>query len=134
MLDRLLMTRSGWLRMVLVVFATNLKPSELVDEAFLRRIRYKIYAQGPTAAEFSRIFENCCIERELPFDPALVDWLLEHQYGPRKIAPRGCHPRDLIDQSLALADYWGEPRGLTPELLDLVCAGYFVDEREGSIV
>ncbi len=118
---------------VLVVFATNIKPSELVDEAFLRRIRYKVYAQGPTVGEFTQIFENCCRERKLRFDPALVAQLLTHYFEPRKIAPRGCHPRDLIDQSLSLADYRDEPRELTPELLDAACAGYFVDEREGSV-
>jgi predicted ATPase with chaperone activity len=118
---------------VLVVFATNIKPSELVDEAFLRRIRYKVYAEGPTIPEFMQIFENCCRERKLLFDRALVEQLLREYYEPRKIAPRGCHPRDLIDQSLSLADYRGEPRRLTSELLDAACAGYFVDEREGSI-
>jgi predicted ATPase with chaperone activity len=118
---------------VLVVFATNIKPSELVDEAFLRRIRYKVYAEGPTMPEFMRIFENCCRERHLPFDRALVEQLLRDYFAPRRIAPRGCHPRDLIDQSLSLADYRGEPHRLTPELLAAACAGYFVDEREGSI-
>jgi len=118
---------------VLVVFATNIKPSELVDEAFLRRIRYKVYAEGPSVPEFMQIFENCCRERKLLFDRALVEGLLKEYFEPRKIAPRGCHPRDLIDQSLSLADYRGEPRRLTPELLDAACAGYFVDEREGSI-
>jgi predicted ATPase with chaperone activity len=118
---------------VLVVFATNIKPSELVDEAFLRRIRYKVYAQGPTVAEFTQIFEMCCRERAIPFDRALVQRLLKDYYEPRKIALRGCHPRDLIEQSLSFAEYLGEPRQLTPELLDLACAGYFVDEREGSI-
>ena len=118
---------------VLIVFATNIKPSELVDEAFLRRIRYKVYAQGPTVAEFTQIFENCCRERGLQFDHGLVDQLLTHYYEPRKIMPRGCHPRDLIDQSLSLADYRDQPRQLTPELLEAACAGYFVDEREGSI-
>ena len=62
-----------------------------------------------------------------------MERLLKEYFEPRKIAPRGCHPRDLIDQSLSLADYRGEPRRLTPELLDAACAGYFVDEREGSI-
>jgi predicted ATPase with chaperone activity len=118
---------------VLIVFATNIKPSELVDEAFLRRIRYKVYAQGPTRSEFMQIFENCCRERKLRFDRTLVEQLLTQYFEPRKIAPRGCHPRDLIDQSLSLADYRGEPRQLTQELLDAACAGYFVDEREGSI-
>ena len=45
--------------MVLVVFATNIKPAELVDEAFLRRIHYKVFAESPTLAEFMQIFENC---------------------------------------------------------------------------
>jgi predicted ATPase with chaperone activity len=118
---------------VLVVFATNVKPSELVDEAFLRRIRYKVYAEGPTVREFMQIFENCCLERKLLFDRALVEGLLTEYFEPRKITPRGCHPRDLIEQSLSLADYRGEPRRLTRELLDAACAGYFVDEREGSV-
>ena len=118
---------------VLIVFATNIKPSELVDEAFLRRIRYKVYAEGPTHPEFMQIFENCCRERNLRFDRSLVEQLLTDYFRPRKIAPRGCHPRDLIDQSLSLADYRGEPRQLTRELLDAACAGYFVDEREGSV-
>ena len=46
--------------MTLVVFATNVKPQDLVDEAFLRRIQYKIFAESPTRAEFLQIFENCC--------------------------------------------------------------------------
>ena len=69
---------------VLVVFATNIKPSELVDEAFLRRIRYKVYAEGPTVAEFTQIFENCCRERQLRFDPALVEQLLTQYFEPRE--------------------------------------------------
>src|SRR5262249_45405187 len=44
----------------LVVFATNIKPAELVDEAFLRRIQYKVYAESPTADQFIEIFENYC--------------------------------------------------------------------------
>jgi predicted ATPase with chaperone activity len=117
---------------VLVVFATNIKPSELVDEAFLRRIRYKVYAEGPTVAEFAQIFENCCRARHLRFDPLLVERLLARYFQTHKIVPRGCHPRDLIDQSLSLADYRDEPRQLTAELLDAACEGYFVDETRPS--
>jgi predicted ATPase with chaperone activity len=120
--------------MVLVIFATNIKPSELVDEAFLRRIHYKVFAESPTVAEFHMIFENCCRERDLDFDPHLVEELLRTYYKPRQIALRGCQPRDLIDQALSLADYLGEPRRLTSELLEAACAGYFVDERESPVV
>jgi predicted ATPase with chaperone activity len=117
---------------VLLVFATNLKPSTLVDEAFLRRIRYKVFAESPGVEDFTEIFRNCCVERGLEFDRGLVDFLVRDQYRPRQIPLRGCHPRDLIDQALSLAEYRGDPRALTPELLDAACDGYFVDEQGPS--
>ncbi len=113
----------------LVVFATNLRPSELVDEAFLRRIHAKVCAMGPTPEEFLQIFQDCCAAREVAFDPALVRHLFDSYYRPRQVPLRGCHPRDLIDHALALADYRGEPRSLTTELLDHACAVYFVDDE-----
>ena len=116
---------------VLVVFATNIRPSELLDEAFLRRIRYKVFAESPTIEDFKRIFENCCRDRGLAFDEALVDGLIADVFDPRRIPLRGTHPRDLIDQALSLADYLGEPRRLTRALLRDASASYFVDEREG---
>jgi predicted ATPase with chaperone activity len=119
--------------MVMVIFATNIKPAELVDEAFLRRIHYKVFAESPTVAEFSQIFENSCKERDVPFDPAFVEHLMSY-YRPRKIALRGCQPRDLIEQALSLAEYLGEPRRITPELLDAACASYFVDDVETPVV
>jgi hypothetical protein len=120
--------------MVMVVFATNIKPAELVDEAFLRRIHYKVFAESPTVAEFMQIFSNCCRERDLVFDSTLVGRLLQEYYSPRRIALRGCQPRDLIDQTMSLADYRGEPRRLTWDLLEAACAGYFVDEIEKPVV
>ena len=120
--------------MVLVIFATNIKPADLVDEAFLRRIHYKVFAESPTVAEFKQIFENCCRERGVPYDPAHVEHLLQSYYAPRKIALRGCQPRDLLDQVLSLAEYLGEPPRVTPDLLDSACAGYFVDDRESPVV
>lgn len=120
--------------MVLVVFATNIRPSELVDEAFLRRIHYKVFAESPTVADFKHIFENCCRERQLDYEEHTVDRLLSEYYKPRHIALRGCHPRDLIDQALAQAAYLGETRRLTDELLEAACAGYFVDDTENAPV
>ncbi len=62
--------------MTLMVFATNIKPQDLVDEAFLRRIHYKIFAESPTRAEFLQIFENCCAEKHIDFRPDVVEQLL----------------------------------------------------------
>jgi hypothetical protein len=95
--------------LVLPVFATNIKPAELLDEAFLRRIQYKVLAENPTPAEYTQIFEGVCRERELEFDPENVRHLLERILLPRGIALHGCQPRDLINQALAQAQYLGQP-------------------------
>jgi predicted ATPase with chaperone activity len=116
---------------VLVVFATNLKPAELVDEAFLRRIHYKVLAESPTPDDYRQIFENYCRSKEVPYDPSMVDYLLTQVYPARNIPLRGCHPRDLIDQALALARYLEQPRRLTTYLLEAACDTYFVDETQG---
>jgi predicted ATPase with chaperone activity len=115
--------------MVLVVFATNLQPDELVDEAFLRRIQHKILAVGPTPAEYRTIFGNCCRDEEIAFEPALVDHLLKSWYARRSLPLRACQARDLIRLALALAEYRDEPRALTPELLDRACLGYFLPDE-----
>ncbi len=116
--------------MVLMVFATNLKPADLVDEAFLRRIQYKIFAESPTEDQYVQIFENYCRDRRIRFDRSLVDHLLHDYYRPRQLPMRGCHPRDLIEHALSLADYGGQPNELTAELLESACATYFVDDEK----
>jgi predicted ATPase with chaperone activity len=114
----------------LVVFATNIKPAELVDEAFLRRIHYKIFAESPTLPEFMSIFQLVCGQQGISFDRDTIEGMLQTFYRPRRIPLRGCHPRDLVEQVMSLADYLGEPRRLTPALLESACASYFVDDQE----
>jgi predicted ATPase with chaperone activity len=120
--------------MPLIVFATNIRPAELVDEAFLRRIPYKIFAESPTIEDFKTIFARCCRVLGATAEPGLIEYVLADYYRPRKIALRGCQPRDLITQALSLAEYLGEPRRLTPQLLRAVCASYFVDDEEPAPV
>jgi predicted ATPase with chaperone activity len=115
---------------VLVVFATNIRPGELVDEAFLRRIHFKIFAESPTVTDYLHIFERYCETCGIDFDPELVEDVLQSYYHPRQLPLRGCHPRDLIDQALSMADYLGQPRRLTKALLRAACITYFVDDRE----
>jgi len=111
-----------------VVFATNLNPSELVDEAFLRRIQYKVFAQSPTVDEFAQIFANYCHAKGLRFDRDLVAELVDTEIRPRRVDIRGCQPRDLIEHALALAGYFGRPRELTLDLLRAACDSYFVSD------
>ena len=120
--------------MTMIVFATNIRPAELVDEAFLRRIQYKIFAESPTVQDFKAIFAGCCRDLGATVEPGLVEGLLEGYYRPRNIPLRGCHPRDLIKQALSLASYRGRPAHLTPDLLEAACNSYFVNDREVSPV
>jgi hypothetical protein len=112
---------------VLIVFATNLDPASLADEAFLRRIPYKIPIVDPTTDEFSRIFDLNCRRRNLRFHQVMVAYLQRRHYGPAGRPLRACHPRDLLDQVTALCRYRGVEPSITRELLDAACASYFVD-------
>lgn len=116
----------------LVAFATNLNPADLADEAFLRRIPYKIQIGDPTVEEFSRIFELNCRRRQLPFHRILVAYLQRRYYGLNRRPMRACHPRDLLDQVIALCRYRGSAPMVTRDLLDKACEAYFVQEKAGK--
>ena len=113
---------------VFIIFATNLKPESLADEAFLRRIPYKIPINDPTSDQFAKIFELNCRRQNLPFDPDSLLYLHHHHYQPVKRPLRACHPRDLLEQVVALCRYRGVPPAVTPETLDAACAAYFIDD------
>jgi hypothetical protein len=119
---------------VLIVFATNLDPDSLADEAFLRRIPYKIPIGDPTVDQFSRIFELNCRKRKLRFHQVMVAYLQRRHYNPAGRAMRACHPRDLLDQVTALCRYRGIEPVITRELLDAACASYFVGSVESPSV
>ena len=119
---------------VLIVFATNLQPESLADEAFLRRIPYKILAKNPTIDEYCRIFEMNCRKRGLAFDRVMVEYLNRKYYGPRRIQMRACHPRDLVEQVVDMCRYQNKTPALSRELLDAACHSYFLeasDPQEG---
>jgi hypothetical protein len=117
---------------VFIVFATNLKPESLADEAFLRRIPYKVLAKDPTVDEYCRIFELNCRKRGLAFDPVMVEYLERRYYHPRKLQMRACHPRDLIEQVVDICRYQDKPPAITRELLDMACSSYFLEETDAQ--
>jgi hypothetical protein len=112
---------------VLIVFATNLNPASLADEAFMRRIPYKVAVEDPTVEQFVKIFELNCQRRNLRFHQVMVAYLQRRHYGPARRPLRACHPRDLLDQVTALCRYRGIEPVITRELLDAACSSYFVD-------
>lgn len=111
---------------VLVIFATNLNPAELLDEAFIRRIQYKVVAESPTLPEFLQIFEDACVARGLEYRPAVVQNLVDSYFRPRSLELRGCQPRDLLNQLTSLAQYLDRPLQLDPDLLEAACDTYFL--------
>jgi hypothetical protein len=117
---------------VFIVFATNLKPESLADEAFLRRIPYKILAKNPTVDEYCQIFALNCRRRGLTFDPVMVEYLERRYYKPRKLQMRACHPRDLVEQVVDICRYQHREPAITRELLDMACSSYFLEETESQ--
>jgi hypothetical protein len=117
---------------VFIVFATNLKPETLADEAFLRRIPYKILAKNPTIDEYCRIFELNCRKRGLTFDPVMVEYLERKYYAPRGLQMRACHPRDLINHVVDICRYTKREPMISRELLDAACGSYFIEEAESQ--
>jgi hypothetical protein len=112
---------------VLIVFSTNLEPSDLVDEAFLRRIRHKIEIVDPTFEEYREIFKMMAERRGLPYDDQMLAYLLQEWYIKLDRPLRGSQPRDLIDQMKDIAGYLEVPFKMTKDLLDRACEAYFVE-------
>ena len=100
----------------LIVFSTNLDPRELVDEAFLRRIRHKIRIGPPSRELFSEIFQLCCRQRKIPYDARAVDYLFTNFYDQGK-PPRSSDPRDLLEIARSICRFKNQEFSLNPELL-----------------
>ena len=111
---------------VMVLFSTNLSPHEIADEAFLRRIRYKIDVPDPSEREFRRIFRMECEAREIAYDDDAVTHLLDAWYTPNERELRGCHPRDVVEAIVDTCSYEQRAPSLSHDLLDEVCATYFL--------
>ncbi len=110
----------------LPIFSTNLDPTEVVDEAFLRRIRFKIEIVGPTRTEYADILRDICEARDIAYTEDAVRFLYEKYYDGFGITPRCCHPRDVVDQIEAASAFTGEEPRLTEESVDLAAKAYFL--------
>jgi predicted ATPase with chaperone activity len=111
----------------LVIFSTNLEPKNLVDEAFLRRIRYKIEIDHPTADEYEAIFRKVCEARKIEFRGDIFNYLMETFYKNQGVKLNACHPRDLIEHILDSAHYYNCAPELKKESIDAAWGNYFVD-------
>ncbi len=111
---------------VLIVFSTNIDPADLVDEAFLRRIRHKIEVGDPSPQEFVEIFKRVCEMKRVAYDENGLKYLIQEHYLKKERAFRSVHPRDILDQLLDIARYLNRQPKLDRDLLDMACDSYFV--------
>ena len=117
---------------VLLIFSTNLHPSQLGDEAFFRRIRHKIEIPDPSREQFLEILSRVCQQREIPFDPAAGLYLVDAYYDRLGRGFKGCHPRDIVDLMVDICVYHGEQPAFTRRYMDQAAHSYFVSLQDAA--
>jgi hypothetical protein len=108
----------------LLVFATNLEPERIVDDAFLRRMGYRLRVERPERDTYGQIFESTAKARGLNYDASLLETVFK-LYDRDKRRMAGCEPRDLIDRCMDICQFEKRPPALTPELMELAWVNYF---------
>jgi DNA-binding PadR family transcriptional regulator len=109
----------------LIVFSTNLEPKQLVDDAFLRRIPYKIEVTDPSEQAFRDLLKIMAPKVGVEYDEAAVEYLIEKHYRAVNRPLRCCQPRDLLLQIRNFCCYVRQPAKMTPETLDFAVQNYF---------
>ena len=116
----------------LLIFSTNLDPHQLADEAFLRRIKFKIEIRDPDEGQYRRIWELVCKGKRVEHDSRGIDYLIQKWYRPMSRPFRMCQPRDILDQMMSIAKYNMERVNFSPDLIDAACATYFISAEQKS--
>lgn len=112
---------------VLVMFSTNLPPKDLVDEAFLRRLRHKVEVGDPSYEDYREIFRRVAATKGVVYNDQGLAYLLQEWYIKRNRKLRASHPRDLCDQIIDIARYIGTEPTMSRELIDRAAESYFVE-------
>jgi predicted ATPase with chaperone activity len=115
-----------------LIFATNLDLKGLVDQAFLRRMGYRLYIGPPNRERYGDIFRKAVEAHGLRYDPKLLEFLLK-RYKNENRPLRSSEPRDLIQRSLDICRYSSQPPGLSRDLLEIAWINYFGKEQTGEI-
>jgi hypothetical protein len=111
----------------LIVFSTNLDPRDLVDDAFLRRIRHKLLVDFPDEKIYFEIMQRECAARRMDLPPEAFVYLMQRHYIAANRHLRACHPRDLLDQIDDIAVYLGKRPILSKDLIDAAVESYFAE-------
>jgi MoxR-like ATPase len=112
---------------VMVVFSTNLPPRDLVDEAFLRRLRHKIEVGDPSYEEYREIFKRVAEAKKVAYSDRGLAYMLQEWYIKRNRKLRASHPRDICDQIQDISRYLGTEPSMSKDLIDRAAEAYFVE-------
>ena len=111
----------------IILLSTNIEPSQLADEAFLRRIGYKIKIDYLREEEYVRISRQVCERLGLPFRPEVIRYLMEVEHIRRGRLLSACHPNDVLSRVVEICQYEGTPLRLDNELVARACRDYFME-------
>nr|WP_290665658.1 hypothetical protein [Ardenticatena sp.] len=114
---------------LLLIFSTNLDPHQLADEAFLRRIKFKIEIRDPDEWQWREIWRLVCRAKGIELDEAGLDYMLQRWFRPYNRPLRMCQPRDILNQMMSIAKYNMESVTFSPDLIDAAIQTYFVSEE-----
>lgn len=110
----------------ILLFSTNMNPTELVDEAFLRRLGYKIRFEYLQAEEYATIWQQVCHESDVPYSAAVVEHVIENLHGKTQTPLLPCHPRDLVNLALDRCRYLGQEKSVSLDNIEWAWDNYFV--------
>jgi predicted ATPase with chaperone activity len=110
---------------VTLVFSTNLSLEELMDEAYLRRISYKIPVPNPDSEQLAEITRRCCAKAKLAYTDEAVRYLVSKLFNTHSLEPRGCYPRDIIHTIIDAGRYFDHTPKLNAHSIDSACELYF---------
>ncbi|WP_324753729.1 ATPase [Roseovarius sp. Pro17] len=114
----------------LAIFSTNFHPNKIFDQAALRRIFYKIKIDGPSQADFLKIFAMVARKKQIALDEASLVHLLKKKYPEIDNVYANYQPVFLIDQMISICEFEGIPYQMSPDLIDRAWANMFVEESE----
>jgi hypothetical protein len=115
-----------------LAFSTNLNPASFGDEAFLRRIQYKLLMRGPATNEFVKIFEEYCSDNRIPCPDGVLESFIERHYTRTGKPFRRCHPRDVLTHAVNLLNFEKLPLELTDQILDRAFDSCFLSEEDSA--
>ena len=116
---------------LVLVFSTNLRPEDIADQAFLRRLGYKIEFMAVEPGQYKQIWQRVCAEHSIAYDGGLVDYVIEQLHRRSHVPLLPCHPRDLLGMAVDRTTYLGRPR-LDKETLRWAWDNYFLHQDEGE--